>query len=278
MDELQQVVLKDDLAGRHRDVLADAEGVHVGHLDRESSLAALEIVEQVLQTLDEVLAAAIERRLQDLGVGHQEVRGRHRIDELAGVEIDLARGLVVEPLDILHRRLHPARRQQIALLDEVEERIVVPRRIAEAAIALRRLDDRLGLAAEKALRRPLPEGQIVVPQRDLGLHELRRIGHHPRRHLEESGTDVERIAHANAAAGTGLAGMLALQKLRHQPLAALGDLGHVVRQRERIREFTILIGLLGHVLILPRASRASLLPPRSAGGKRRSEPQAPLYR
>ncbi len=61
------------------------------------------------------------------------------------------------PSTSLHRRLQPAGGQQIALLDEVEQRVVVPGRVLKAAVAMRRLDHRLGFAAEKALRRALPQ-------------------------------------------------------------------------------------------------------------------------
>src|SRR6202040_4329573 len=49
LKELHQVVLINDLSRRDRDVLADAERLHIGHLDRQVTLAALEAVEQVLQ-------------------------------------------------------------------------------------------------------------------------------------------------------------------------------------------------------------------------------------
>ena len=91
LDQLHQIVLVDDLARRGGDVLAELERRHVGHLDRQAALAALQIVEQVLQSVDQVLAAAFDRRAQHLGVGQHEIRRRHRVDELARVEIDLAR-------------------------------------------------------------------------------------------------------------------------------------------------------------------------------------------
>ena len=151
LDQLDQIVLVDDLARRRRDVLADLERRHVGHADMQPALAALEIVEQVLQPVQQVLAAAFDRRAQHLGIGHHEIRRRQRVDELARIEIDLARGALVEPFDLLDRALHPARGQQIALLDEVEQRVVAPRLVAKAAVLGGRLDDRLGLAAEKPL-------------------------------------------------------------------------------------------------------------------------------
>ena len=56
LDQLHQVVLEDDLAGRGRDVDAELEGLGVGHRDLELAVAALDVVEQVVEALDEVLA------------------------------------------------------------------------------------------------------------------------------------------------------------------------------------------------------------------------------
>ena len=61
LQQLDQLVLVDDLAGRGRDVLADLEGLEVGHRMCELALAALEVVEQVLQPLHQVLALATRR-------------------------------------------------------------------------------------------------------------------------------------------------------------------------------------------------------------------------
>src|SRR3546814_8608454 len=76
LDDLHEVVLVDHLARRQGDVLAELEGLDVGHLDPEAALAALEVGEQVVQALHEVLAAGFQRRAQHLRIGHHEVGGR----------------------------------------------------------------------------------------------------------------------------------------------------------------------------------------------------------
>ena len=58
-----------------------------------------------LQPVDQVLAAALDRRAQHLRVGQHEIRRRDRVDELPRIEIDLARGVLVEPLDFADRAL-----------------------------------------------------------------------------------------------------------------------------------------------------------------------------
>ena len=49
LDQLHQVVLEDHLAGRGGDVLADLEGLGVGHLDAQLAVAALDVLEQIVQ-------------------------------------------------------------------------------------------------------------------------------------------------------------------------------------------------------------------------------------
>ena len=51
LQQLDQVILVDDLARRRGNILADLERRHVGHRDRQPALAALEVVEQVLQAV-----------------------------------------------------------------------------------------------------------------------------------------------------------------------------------------------------------------------------------
>ena len=75
------LVLEDHLAGRGGDVLAEPEGVHVGHRDREAALAALEVLQQVGEPLEQVLAAGLDGRLQHLRIGRRRsstARSRRR--------------------------------------------------------------------------------------------------------------------------------------------------------------------------------------------------------
>src|SRR3546814_7398957 len=87
-DWSSDVCSSDLLARRQGDVLAELEGLDVGHLDPEAALAALEVGEQVVEALHEVLAAGFQRRAQHLRIGHHEVGGGHGVDELAGIEVD----------------------------------------------------------------------------------------------------------------------------------------------------------------------------------------------
>jgi hypothetical protein len=156
--------------------------------------------------------------LQHLRVGHGEVGGRHRVDELARIELDLLGGLVVDALDFLHSALQPARRQQVGLLEVVEDDLFFPRRIVEAFVALGGLGDRLDLLAHQALRGDLPQLHVLLPQLHLRLHELGRVGQHLGREVHESLGKAERVWRLRAV------GLVPLGKGLQQLLAALGDI------------------------------------------------------
>src|SRR3984893_18016655 len=60
LNKLRQVVLIDDLPGCDGNVVADPVRLHIGHFDREAPFAALEVVQQIFQPIDQVFAAACD--------------------------------------------------------------------------------------------------------------------------------------------------------------------------------------------------------------------------
>ena len=80
-------------------------------------------------------ALRAERLAQQLGIGQHEVRRRDRIDDLAHVELGLLLGMRVEPLGVLDQVVGPFHRQQIGLLEEIEELVARPFRVGEALVA-----------------------------------------------------------------------------------------------------------------------------------------------
>ena len=114
LDELHEVVLEHDLARRGRDVDAELESLGVGHRDLELAVAALDVVEQVVEAFDQVLAAGGDGLAEHLGIGQREVRRRQRVDVLAREKIDLLLRVLVEALDAGDRVVQPARGDQVA--------------------------------------------------------------------------------------------------------------------------------------------------------------------
>ena len=221
----------DHLALGDGDVLAELEGVRVGHLDGQLAAPALEVREQIVQAAQQVLAAGLGGPPQHLGVGEQEVGRAHRVDELARVKIDLLRGLGVEPVDVAHHVLHVAGGEQVGLLDEVEDLVLLPGVILEAAVLRVRLDHRLGLAvhAEDPARRVLPERHVVLPEPDLRLHQVGRVLHELRRHFHEGVADIHWVEPGGLV-------RLPVKPLGHQALRAFGDVGHRAAEYRRVGE------------------------------------------
>ena len=162
------------------------------------------------------------------GIGHHEIRRRQRVDELSRIEIDLARGALVEPFDLLDRALDPARGQQITLLDEIEQRIVAPRLVAKAAVLGGRFDDRLGLAAEK------PRASCSATAAD----SRSTATSAPARGATGPTSSAPSFRKMRRRSPSGWPcrsrrprlPVLARQKIGDQPLAFLGDFGQMPRQ------------------------------------------------
>ena len=115
-------------------VLADPKRIRVGHRDRELSPTAFEILHQILQTLEQILAAGLDGRLQHLRVGGDEIGWRQGIHELARVEPDLVLSLRVEALDVVDGGQNCAREDLVALLDVVEHEVLGPGRVLKASV------------------------------------------------------------------------------------------------------------------------------------------------
>ena len=229
LDQLHQFILKHHLAGGDPDIAANLEGVGVGHLDVQAALAAFQVAQQVVQALQQVFPAGLGRLAQHLRVGQQEVAGTHRVDELARIEIHLLCGFRVQPVHVRDDILHEAGRQQIGLLDEVEDLAFLPGVILEAAVGGGGVDHRGVVHAHHPARGILPQGHIVLPESQLGLHQAGGIGHQAGRHLHEGRPDVQRI-------GGPFLRPLALQPLADQALGPFGDIGHGPPDGRRVRQ------------------------------------------
>jgi hypothetical protein len=127
----------------------------------------------------------------------------------------------------LRRLLDVARRQQVALLDEIEGRVLGPVAVLEAAIAGRRLDDRLGVEAPELPDRARPELHGVLPIGGLHLPELFRVPDEMRRHLGEGVADIEGVRIL------GLVGGMAAEEIGHDRAGALRQVGQLLRRHAR---------------------------------------------
>ena len=129
------------------------------------------------------MALCIDRFLQDLWVGKGEVGWCYRIDELPGVEFGLAGSFIFHTVGFAHGVYYPLRRQQVGLLDVVEDRVFLPGRIRKTIIVLVGFDERFGFLTYHTVCCLLPQANMAIPKVHLRQCEAGGIGHHPSRYL-----------------------------------------------------------------------------------------------
>ena len=193
LDQFHQIVSENHLAGAFGDVDADLECVIVGHANIQPPGFLIQILMKILQAVDKILATGLGGRRQNLGICQHKIIGRQGFDELAGVEIDLLGILGIKPLNPGDGGLQPTGRQQVGLLDVIEDVVFIPGSILEASIAGFGGDGVLSFPAHHLRRRVLPQTGVILPKFHVGLHQLRRVGHQARRHFHERAADVQRI-------------------------------------------------------------------------------------
>ena len=158
LQELDQLVAKDDAAGRHGEVAPDLERLLVAHRDP----AALRIGGEVGEPPYEARPLGGERALQHLGIGRHEVRRRERVDVLPRQEGERLL-LVLGQRSELGELAQVLAEQKVALLQQREVGQLAPLGGSEAAIAgggmrdVRHLRPRLRVGAERTQGR-CPQG------------------------------------------------------------------------------------------------------------------------
>ena len=134
LDEFDQRVAEDHLAGRRREVNAELESARVGLANAHVAVARLDVFGQHLEAPHEVLAALGQRRAQQFRIGGHKVGGRQGRRDLAQIESRLVAFVGIEFVGPLDQIVRPARRQHIGLLDEIEVRIIAPLGVGEALV------------------------------------------------------------------------------------------------------------------------------------------------
>ncbi len=171
----------DDLARRRGDVAPQFELAAVG----VAQLPLLHVGQHMLEALDQILAAALDRLLHHGRVGEREIGGRHRVQHAAGGKAQLGFRLGINAIHRVRQAEHIIRGQQIALPDQVVKGMLRPRRIGEPPIlggsrAVGRR--RVGLVAQQSARiqETLPQRQPFVGEAGLDArHGFRVERQHP---------------------------------------------------------------------------------------------------
>ncbi len=133
-----------------------------------SELALLQIGEQMLQAREQILPAGLDRLLDHLRIGEGIVAGRGRLDEAPRHEAQALLVHRIEPVDRIGHAHEAIRGEQVDLADEIENRVLAPARIGEAAIPVgRRRRDLLLAQAARLRQEALPDRQPLA--RHVGL-------------------------------------------------------------------------------------------------------------
>ncbi len=176
----------------------------------------------MIEAFDEILAIGLHRDAQHFGIGEHEIGRRHRIGKLLCIEADAFGLRGIDAFDLADGGLQPVRRQQVGLLDEIEDLIFLPILVAETLVARSGRHHRLDAFAHHAACGVFPQIEIIVPQRVARFDDLRGVVGHRAQQIAERAADVQRIARLM----TGLLA-LAFDKVREQLLGLLADTDHV---------------------------------------------------
>ena len=218
LDQLDELVAEDDLAGRHRHVDAELERARVRLADAQFAFPRLDVLGEHLQSADEILAALFQRRADQLGIGADKVRWRERGRHLAQIELRLVSIVRLELVGAPDEIVRPARRQHVGLFDEIEEGIVPPFGVREPLVRAVGFGDRLHRRALEAPQRCGPQVDELSGERRLRLDRPLGVGHvifgdvadrpdHFADFVGESRLDLARLARPHVG-GHRLAGVL----------------------------------------------------------------------
>ncbi len=196
------------------------KALFVGHADAQLPFALLDVGEQVVQPLDQVVAARGHGLAQHLRVGGGEIGWRQRVHVLAREEGDLLLRVLGQALDAGHRVLDVPRRDQVGLLDVVEHEVARPVVVLEPAVALGRLGDRDMVLPEHLHPGRLPQAHGIDPVVDRCGGEGARVHEHARVQVHVGLGDPQLVLHHR---GDALLEVL-LPELLQDARGALGDL------------------------------------------------------
>ncbi len=169
LDELDQTVAIDDLARRHGDIAARFEVFRAGWL--QAAHLALEIIDEVQGTTDEIGAARLDDAMLHDRIGRNEIRRRHHVEHLPHGELDDIFMLRRDTGDSGRRIVPPLLLQQEALPDE-REWPSIPFRGGKALVLRQGLDAMAAVRAGQCRCREIGEAHPFAERFAGQLHLL----------------------------------------------------------------------------------------------------------
>lgn len=133
LDELHQRILVDNLAWRGRQISPDDESLFVVGRNVEPPLAALQVIEQVLETVQHALALGFDEPFAGGRIQKQEVARRQRAEELPGVERRLQ--MILRSLrQGLEKLVGGVLYGEMRIAQTASDRIIAPGRVTKASV------------------------------------------------------------------------------------------------------------------------------------------------
>src|SRR5262249_6747870 len=134
LNELHQLIFENDLARREREIAADLEHFGPGLTDLEVAPPGRDVLGEHVHATHKIARVRGERFAQELGIGEYEIGRRDRVGDLADIELCFLPGVRIERLGVAHQPVRPLHRQEIGLLEEIEELIGRPLGIGKALV------------------------------------------------------------------------------------------------------------------------------------------------
>ena len=175
LDQFDEIVAIDDLAGRRREIHADFEFRSVVPAYFESAFAGLYVLGQERRAADEIVAARGPSLFEELGIGGEKIRGRKGAGDLPQVEFGLVAELRIEIFRPVDEIIRPARHHGMGLPQKIEKRAFAPFGSCESLIGRVEGDDRIFCFAGEAAQCMAPKGDEIRRQRGLSLDGSSRI-------------------------------------------------------------------------------------------------------
>ncbi len=142
---------------------------------------------------DQILALGVQGPFQDIRVGEGKVGRRHRINKLAGIEIELLTLFIIHTRDGFGRSHHVTRGKQVGLFDEIEHNSIVPRIAFKAPVIGIRHNNSLIRLTQRSERGPLPQRNRILPKLRLSLHQRLGVETYLRHVFEELLAQLDRV-------------------------------------------------------------------------------------
>ncbi len=136
LDQLEDIGAVHDVTGGGGDVVAEPEGAGVDR--RRHAAVAADVAGQVAQSCEQAAAARLDGLGQRARVAGQRVRRSQRLDQQRQREPGAFAALGVE-VDLVDQSHDGCRVDQVGLHEPAVDRVVGPRRVGEALVALGRL-------------------------------------------------------------------------------------------------------------------------------------------